>query len=266
MASTPALGAYLRQIAKFPLLGDSEKEMFERLRKGDREARSRIIEANLRLVVKIANEFPRIDDHRREDMVFAGNIGLMEAVDKFDPSYGVKFCTFARKYILGRIRRQMVTAYGEGIINPGIANAVALKIKKYRDEVNATPTVGELCRNLGLKSGVVRALKDGWHFTSLNDKSCQTSREFVEICPDDGQKPVCQILEEEEMAEFLNAAIRDKLDARERHLVEKYYGLHGRERKNLRELSVERGMSMERIRQIIADAIQKIHREFLAMT
>ena len=257
MAFSNALKTYLEQIAILPLLGDTETECFAKLREGDESMRKFIIEANLRLVVKIANEFPRINETYREDIIQAGNRGLMQAVDHFDHTRGIKFSSFARYYILHEIRKELVVLHGCGIINPGTANNLSLRIKKYKEEVNPRPTVKELCNALGFKESVVRALFNGWHFQSLNEKIEGDNREKIEFF-EDSQKSPEEILLEEGMVEQVVALCERILSPSEKDMLFRFYGFRT-ERKKLREIALlYPPYTASRIQQIVQEAVLKL--------
>ena len=252
-----AFKAYCEQIASLPVLGEKETECFERLRHGDESMRRIIIEGNLKLVLKIANEFPRINDTYKEDIVQAGNRGLMDAVEHFDHKRGTKFSTFARYYILHEIRRELVVLHGAGIINPGVANIVAMKIKKYKTEVNPHPTIKELCDELGLQKRIVQALYNGWHFMSMQEKNDEDGKERIEsFCS--FEKTPSEIVCEESIQEEILSLCREILSDSERDMLFRFYGF-GTEKKKLWEIAtLYPPHTASRIQQIIQNSIRKI--------
>src|ERR1700732_5240404 len=160
--SDPGIKIYLREIGRIQLLTPQEEvDLAARIKKGDREARTVMIKANLRLVIKIAHDYAHLGLPLL-DLVSEGNIGLMKAVERFDPAKGGKLSTYAAWWIKQSIKRALANQ------NKTIRLPVHLvdKISKIRrvslqmsEELGREPTDDELGEEIGIASGKVSQLK-----------------------------------------------------------------------------------------------------------
>src|SRR6201993_2959251 len=193
--SDPSVRIYLREIGQIPMLTREEEiNLAARIKKGDREARALMIKANLRLVVKIAHDYVNLGLPLL-DLVSEGNIGLMKAVERFDPMKGAKLSTYAAWWIKQAIKRALANQ------SKTIRLPVHLvdKISKMRrvslqmsEELGREPTDEELAEEIGISSGKVSQLKT----VSIRPASLDApisdddSTEFGEIVGDeDAQTP-----------------------------------------------------------------------------
>ena len=193
--SDTGIKIYLREIGQIPLLTPQEEiELAARIKKGDREARALMIKANLRLVVKIAHDYANLGLPLL-DLISEGNIGLMKAVERFDPAKGGKLSTYAAWWIKQSIKRALANQ------SKTIRLPVHLvdKISKMRrvslqmsEELGREPTDEELAEEIGISSGKVSQLKT----VSIRPASLDApisdddSTEFGEIVGDeDAQTP-----------------------------------------------------------------------------
>jgi RNA polymerase primary sigma factor len=158
----PSVRIYLREIGQIPLLTPKEEiDLAARIKKGDREARALMIKANLRLVVKIAHDYVNLGLPLL-DLVSEGNIGLMKAVERFDPAKGAKLSTYAAWWIKQSIKRALASQ-SKTIRLPVHVLETMSKMRRVSsqmsDELGREPTDEELAEELGISSGKVSQLK-----------------------------------------------------------------------------------------------------------
>ncbi len=259
-SETPELLAkYLAHIGQGSLLTHQEEiDLSLRAKAGDRRARQRLIEKNLRLVVSVAKKY-RGYGLPFEDLIQEGNIGLMKAVEKFDPDRGFRFSTYATWWIRQAVQRA-VADKGRTIRVPvhmtekirKVSRAVAaLSLRLERE-----PTREEVAEQLGWDLEEVRltmrAMPDA---TSLNQP----------LSSDGDGSELGELIEDERAAEVAGVVIGDielgslkeaveRLPDRHRHVLIRRYGLGDRDTATLAELSDELGISRERVRQLQREA------------
>ena len=225
------------------------------------EARATLIEANLRLVVKIAHDFKGLGLPLL-DLISEGNIGLMRAVEKFDPSKGAKFSSYAAWWIKQSMRRAL--ANQSRVIRIPVQSAGKInKIKsvkmKLAEQLGREPTDDEIAANLGFSGRTVTGLRLADLRTfSLHDPIQQgEDGEFQDIIPDQGAMTPDRILGDEESVHRL-LSLLSKLDERERLILQLRFGLDGKRPKTLEEVSQEIRRTRERVRQIQNQALAKL--------
>ncbi|MBR4718485.1 MAG: sigma-70 family RNA polymerase sigma factor [Lentisphaeria bacterium] len=225
------------------------------------EARATLIEANLRLVVKIAHDFKGLGLPLL-DLISEGNIGLMRAVEKFDPSKGAKFSSYAAWWIKQSMRRAL--ANQSRVIRIPVQSAGKInKIKsvklKLMEKLGREPTDDEIAANLGFSGRTVTGLRLADLRTfSLHDPIQQgEDGEFQDIIPDQEAMTPDRILGDEESVHRL-LSLLSKLDDRERLILQLRFGLDGKRPKTLEEVSQEIRRTRERVRQIQNQALAKL--------
>ena len=225
------------------------------------EARATLIEANLRLVVKIAHDFKGLGLPLL-DLISEGNIGLMRAVEKFDPSKGAKFSSYAAWWIKQSMRRAL--ANQSRVIRIPVQSAGKInKIKsvkmKLAEKLGREPTDEEIAANLGFSGRTVTGLRLADLRTfSLHDPIQQgEDGEFQDIIPDQGAMSPDRILGDEESVHRL-LSLLSQLDERERLILQLRFGLDGKRPKTLEEVSQEIRRTRERVRQIQNQALAKL--------
>ena len=259
-AETPELLAkYLRHIGQGNLLTHEEEiDLSKRAKQGDKRARKRLIEKNLRLVVSVAKKY-RGYGLPFEDLIQEGNIGLMKAVEKFDPDRGFRFSTYATWWIRQAVQRA-VADKGRTIRVPV---HMTEKIRKMARTYNALsvelerePRDDEVAERLGWTVGDVLDVKDAMpDATSLNqplgaEKDASEVGEFVEDeLASDTPGEVMREMETEHLKEAI-----ERLPERNRYVLIRRYGLDDRAPATLAQLSDELGVSRERVRQLQREA------------
>lgn len=255
---------YLREIGQFALLTPEEEiELAARIKAGDREARSIMIRANLRLVVKIAHDYANLGLPLL-DLISEGNIGLMKAVERFDPAKGGKLSTYAAWWIKQSIKRALANQ------SKTIRLPVHLvdKISKMRrvslqmsEELGREPTDQELADEVGLSTSKVTQLKTvAIRPASLDAPiSDDDSTAFGEIVGDEEAQTPFELLRDKNLHAELDNLL-SVLDERERKIIFSRFGLDGGKPRTLEEVGKKFGVTRERIRQLQNIALSKLRR------
>jgi RNA polymerase primary sigma factor len=256
---TPALLAgYFARIDKGSLLTHAEEvDLSRRARTGDKRARQRLIEKNLRLVVSVATRY-RDTGLPFEDLIQEGNIGLMKAVEKFDPDRGFRFSTYATWWIRQAVQRAVVDK-GRTVRIPVHMSEKVRKTSRAKNELSKEhgrePAVEEVARHLGWEVEEVReALRATTNVTSLSRLvGPNGDTELGELVLDERVPDTPEAVIREMEAIGLQTAV-ELLPERKRHVLVRRYGLDGRKRATLEELARELGISRERVRQVQIEA------------
>ena len=263
---TPELLArYLAHIGQGNLLTHAEEIEFSKAAKaGDHRARRRLIEKNLRLVVSVAKKY-RGYGLSFEDLIQEGNIGLIKAVDKFDPDRGVRFSTYATWWVRQAVQRA-VADKGRTIRVPVHMTEKIRKVSRAYNELLADPerepTDEEVAERLGWTVDAVRDVKDAMPDAgSLNQPltSGADSAELGEFVEDERVSNTPDtVIREAETTQLVEAI--ERLPERNRYVLIRRYGLDDQDAATLKQLSEELGVSRERIRQLQREAEQILKR------
>jgi RNA polymerase primary sigma factor len=253
---------YLREISKIPLLTPGEEiEIGTRARQGDLSAQQMLIESNLRFVIKIAKVY-RGCGLPFMDLINEGNMGLIEAAKRFDPTRGVKFTSYAvwwiRQSILQALANLSHPMRLPHKVSVGLYR-MKLALNRQSYELSRRPTEQELANEVGIQVDDLRSLLDvAGGSVSLNQPVDSTG----EICIGDQlEQTSIQQLEESVSAKFLikllNEALNE-LSETERKILQLRFGLQDTTPHTLREIGDMMGVSRERIRQVECKALQKL--------
>jgi RNA polymerase primary sigma factor len=257
---------YLRQIAQIPLLTpEQEIKLARQIKRGDQKALTEMVSANLRLVVKIARDYANFGLPLL-DLISEGNIGLMKAVERFDPKKGGKLSTYAAWWIKQSITRALANQ------TKTIRLPIHLveKIGKMRrvssqmmEELGREPTDEELAEEIGLSSSKVAALKRAALRPASLDEPIQEGEcfQFGDIVGDEESDNPFETLRDKDMLEEVDELL-DMLGDRERIIINSRFGLDGQEPKTLEEIGETFGLTRERIRQLQNVALLKLRGAF----
>jgi RNA polymerase primary sigma factor len=255
------LAVYLREIGRIPLLTrEQEVELAARVRAGDEKAKERMVEANLRLVVQVARRYIN-RGLALPDLIEEGNLGLLRAVDKFEPDRGTRFSTYATWWI-----RQAVTrALANQARTIRLPVHVEMLLGRYRKEhqrltqtLGRTPTAAELAKALGTSEEQVDELEELRLLpVSLDAPAGRDTRPLGETIKDDTADPAATLTSLfRERADL--AAVLDDLAPNERTVLRRRFGLDGAEPETLETIGKALDYSRERIRQIEAAGLRKL--------
>jgi len=262
--SDSGIKIYLREIGQIPLLTpEQEIELAAKIKKGDAEARALMIRSNLRLVVKIAHDYANLGLPLL-DLISEGNIGLMKAVERFDPAKGGKLSTYAAWWIKQSIKRALANQ------SKTIRLPVHLvdKISKMRrvamqmsEELGREPTDDELAEEVGLSAAKVSQLKTvAIRPASLDAPiSDDDTTEFGEIVGDAEALTPFERLRDKNLHDEVGDLL-SVLDEREKKIIFSRFGLDGGKAKTLEEVGKKFGVTRERIRQLQNIALMKLRR------
>ena len=266
--SDDSVRMYLREIGKIPLLTlEEESELSKKAMAGDRKAKDRMAEANMRLVVSIAKRYSGrgLD---LLDLIQEGNTGLLRAVDKFDPEKGFKFSTYATWWIRQAITRAIADQARTIRIPVHMVETINKLMRTQRrltQELNRDPTNEELAKEMDMEvEKIEHIMKIKQDITSLdagigrddNDGEESTLGDFIE--DEDTASP-----EESASSQLLKEQVREilgSLSDRERKILEMRFGLNGTKSHTLEEVGLEFAVTRERIRQIEAKALLKLRK------
>ena len=255
---------YLREIGKTPLLTPAEEiKLAARIKRGDKEARTHMIKANLRLVVKIAHDYGNLGLPLL-DLVSEGNIGLMKAVERFDPAKGGKLSTYAAWWIKQSIKRALANQSKTIRLPVHLVDKIA-KIRRVAlsmsEELGREPTDEELAEEVGISSSKLSQLRT----VSIRPASLDApmndddGTEFGKIVGDDGAVDPSENLSDKNMQEEITDLL-GVLDERERNIINSRFGLDGGAARTLEEVGMKFGVTRERIRQLQNIALAKLRR------
>ncbi len=262
LSDNDTMKLYMQNIGQYPLVTPEEEiELAAKISEGDKEARTKLIRSNLRLVVKIAHDFKGLGLPLL-DLISEGNIGLMRAVEKFDPAKGAKLSSYAAWWIKQSMRRALANQ-ARTIRIPVQSASKICKIQaakvKLSEQLGREPTDKEIADEVNLTERTVTGLRLGKTTTiSLHDPIQHgEDGEFREIIPDDKSTAPDEMVQDEETLSHM-LQLTQKLDVRERRILELRFGLNGERPKTLEEVSQTIGRTRERVRQIQNQALDKL--------
>jgi len=258
------LETYLKEINETALLtAQEEVELSNAISAGDAAARDRMVRANLRLVVNIARAYTS-KGLPLQDLIEEGNLGVLRAVEGFDPTMGTRFSTYASYWIKQSIKRALVNS-AKTIRIPAYMVELLSKWRKATaklgDELGRTPTPEEVAAELGLPTKKLKIVKKAIQLYNSNPQTDQPDGTWTlgEVVPDDRSKsPDDELMDSDNLRHVFE--MLDRMDQREATILRMRFGLDDSEPKTLKEIGESLGLTRERVRQIEADALKKLQR------
>lgn len=262
--SGDALTLYLREAGQVPLLTlEEETALAMRVLEGDEVAREHMIRANLRLVVKIAKEYDGLGLPLL-DLINEGNIGLIRAVEKFDPRKGAKLSTYASLWIKQSIRRALANQSKTIRLPVHAIDKLSRAVKAsavLREELGREPSNEELAEMLGMRPARLMELREA----SMRPASLDApvgedgSHSLGEVVRDEASPSPFEQLAERGRMDLLNELV-NKLAPRERNILRHRFGLGGGASQTLDTIGARMGVTRERIRQLQNLALARLRR------
>ena len=258
------LSIYLREINRIPLIShDEEYELAVKAKSGDRKAREKLLNANLRFVVSVAKKF-RGQGLPLSDLINEGNIGLITALDKFEPEKGYHFISYAVWWIRQSIMKAL-SEKGRAVRLPLNRTNELMQIQKAQkaimhDKETSDPSVDDIAEMTGLDKALINNLLSVSHemvsFDSPIKKGEESDTTFGDFIEDDADGPENQVVDSSLKSDV--RALLTVLSDKERDIITRRFGLDGEEPMSLKEIGDVYGLTEERIRQIEKRALERL--------
>jgi RNA polymerase primary sigma factor len=264
MDGDSSIRLYLREIGLVKLLTPQEEiELAARIKKGDKKAREHMIKANLRLVVKIARDYEGIGLPLL-DLISEGNIGLMKAVERFDPAKGGKLSTYGSWWIKQSIKRALANQSKTIRLPVHLVDKISKMRRtamKLQEEFGREPTDEELAAELGTTAARVSQMRTASIRPASLDAPVgdDNSNTYSEMVEDDRAVNPYDELEDKTVTGMLQDMVKH-LDEREATILRYRFGLDGGNEKTLEEVGEKFGVTRERVRQIQNLALRKLRK------
>ena len=261
-AEADATRLYLSEIGASPLLSAEEEVHYSRMvQRGEEAGRTRMIESNLRLVVKIARRYMN-RGLALLDLIEEGNLGLIRAVEKFDPERGFRFSTYATWWIRQTIERAIMNQTRTIRLPIHVVkemNVYLRAARKLTQELSHEPTPEDVARMLDKPiANVKRMMGLNERVTSLDTPlGRESDATVVDSVRDEGQNDPAGLLQNEDVQNRIDGWL-NQLNDKQREVVERRFGLHGYEISTLEEVGNEIGVTRERVRQIQIEALRRL--------
>jgi RNA polymerase primary sigma factor len=256
------LETYLREINETPLLdAQEERDLATRIGQGDTRARDQMVRANLRLVVNIARGYSG-KGLGLQDLIEEGNLGLLRAVEGFDPAMGTRFSTYASYWIKQSIKRALINT-GKTIRIPAYMVELLSKWRRasarLTEELGRTPTPEEVARVLGLAKKKLPIIKKAIKIYNAMPQTDQAEAGWTlgDMVMDERQLMPDDALVESDCLHHVMEMLTT-MDQREATVLRMRFGLDGHDSRTLKEIGEQLGLTRERVRQIETEALNKM--------
>ena len=253
---------YLNEIGFSPLLTPQEEVHFARLaQKGDPAGRKRMIESNLRLVVKIARRYVN-RGLSLLDLIEEGNLGLIRAVEKFDPERGFRFSTYATWWIRQTIERAIMNQTRTIRLPIHVVKELNVYLRAAREltqKLDHEPSAEEIANLLEKPVGEVKRMLGLNERVSSVDVSLgpDSDKTLLDTLSDDRPTDPCELLQDDDLSQSIDQWLTE-LTEKQREVVIRRFGLRGHESSTLEEVGREIGLTRERVRQIQVEALKRL--------
>ncbi|AYC32107.1 RNA polymerase sigma factor RpoS [Pseudomonas cavernae] len=257
---------YLNEIGFSPLLTPEEEVHFARLaQKGDPAGRKRMIESNLRLVVKIARRYVN-RGLSLLDLIEEGNLGLIRAVEKFDPERGFRFSTYATWWIRQTIERAIMNQTRTIRLPIHVVKELNIYLRAAREltqKLDHEPSAEEIANLLEKPVSEVKRMLGLNERVSSVDVSLgpDSDKTLLDTLTDERPTDPCELLQDDDLSQSIDQWLSELTD-KQREVVVRRFGLRGHESCTLEEVGQEIGLTRERVRQIQVEALKRL-REIL---
>ncbi len=256
------LETYLREINATKLLtAADERELARRIAQGDAEARDRMVRANLRLVVNIARGYAG-KGLGLQDLIEEGNLGLLRAVEGFDPAVGTRFSTYASYWIKQSIKRALINS-AKTIRIPAYMVELLSKWRRattrLSEELGRSPTPEEVARVLGLPKKKLPIIKKAIRIYNSSPQTDQTEAGWSlgdTVMDERARTPEDMLLERDVLKNVMQ--LLEELETREATVLRMRFGLGGTDPHTLKEIGHALGLTRERVRQIETEALKRL--------
>ena len=259
-----AIKLYLREIGQVQLLTPQEEIVLAaKIKRGDKKAREHMIKANLRLVVKIARDYENLGLPLL-DLISEGNIGLMKAVERFDPAKGGKLSTYGSWWIKQSIKRALANQSKTIRLPVHLVDKISKMRRtamKLHELLGHEPTAEELAQELGISPARVTQMQTAAIRPASLDAPVgdDDSHNFSEIVQDESAFSPYEQLEDKTVTDMLQEMVKT-LDEREATILRFRFGLDGGKERTLEEVGEKFGVTRERVRQIQNSALRKLRK------
>lgn len=273
-SDTDSMKQYEAYISKIKEIDREEMgQLWTMVKRGDREAKDKIFEQNLKLVISVARNYATYNSIEKLDLIEEGNLGLYHAIDKYDPALGYRFSTYAKYWIDQYIRRYIEECSKTIRIPPHAWTDMRKWQREYKllqEKLGRPPEISEIMIQLDWSEAKVRAaMRTADIATGIssieeprgtNEDGSSTIEDTLHSGTEDSPE---HLATETNELEVLKNALGD-LDPREREILEARYGLLGEDQKTLNEIGQELNLSRERVRQLEARALQTLRRAVIS--